>query len=394
VRPVPAAVRRSAIALMAALGVAGGWWWLRAPALERGAVAPPPEIDIDPPAMRARREAAFALATMPDDPWTLAESLGASAPGPPAEPAHDKEDCGLADGPQFARDGSADDGAVQTRAASGGWLAAQARVDAALRASADPLDRLTADFINAGDVRTPDGVVDAVAQQAAASSDPRVFALGHAVCEKAGARSPACAVLTAEHWAQVDPGNGLPWVELLGAARARGDEAATRDAMAHLAAATSFETRLYAPAGAVVDHLPIDGRDLAAAGDLVTRAIGQAAALPMPAFQPLIETCRNQAGGDEQRARQCRAISDAMFAHSDAMIPFALSGTLLQQTTGDPARRDLIKAERTVAAAHWSPATGLAPCRDLREQMRQLDRKAQVGEVEAMREEARKFVPP
>src|SRR5262249_35102124 len=163
--------------------------------------------------------------------------------------------------------------------------------------------------------------------------------------------------------------------------------AATRDAMAHLAAATGFETRLYSPAGAVVDHLPPDGRDLAAAGDLVTRAIGQAAALPMPAFQPLIEACRNEAAGDPHRADQCRAISDAMFAHSDAMIPFALSGTLLQQTTGDSARRELIKAERTVAAAHWSPATGLEPCRDLREQMRQLDRKAQVGEVEAMREE-------
>jgi len=394
VRPLPAVARRAAIAAGVVMCVATGWWWLRAPALERVAVAPPPEIDIDPPAMRARREAAIALATTPDDPWTLAESLGASAPGPPAEPVRDTEDCGLADGPQFARDASADEGAVQTRAASASWLAAQARVDAALRASADPLDRVTADFINAGDVRTPDGVVDAVAEQAAASSDPRVFALGHEVCQKALARAPACAALSAERWAQVDPGNGLPWVELLGAARARGDEAAARDAMAHLAAATSCETRLYAPAGAVVDHLPVDGRDLAAAGDLVTRAIGQAAALPMPAFQPLIEACRDQVGGDAQRAGQCRAISDALFAHSDAMIPFALSGTLLQQMTGDSARRDLIKAERTVAAAHWSPATGLAPCRDLRERLRQLDRRARIGEVEAMREEARRFVPP
>lgn len=392
--PLAAVVRRTAIAASVALCAAAGWWWLRAPAIERIAVAVPPDIDIDPPAMRARRVAAIALATMPDDPWTLAEALAASAPGPPAEPARERQDCGIADGPQFAEDAAADEGAVQTRAPSGGWLAAQARVDAALRASADPLDRVTADFINAGDVRTPDGVVDAVAEQAAASNDPRVFALGHEVCQKARVRSPACAALTAERWAQVDSGNGLPWVELLGAARARGDDAAARDAIAHLAAATSFETRLYAPAGAVVDHLPVDGRDLAAAGDLVTRAIGQAAALPMPAFQPLIEACRDQAGGDPQRAGQCRAISDALFAHSDAMIPFAFSGTLLQQMTGDSARRDLIKAESTLAAAHWSPATGLAPCRDLREHLRLLDRKARIGEVEAMREEARRFMPP
>jgi len=394
VRPVHAIAGRTAIAVGVALCMAGGWWWLRAPAVERARLARPPEIDIDPPGMRARREAAIALATAPDDPWTFAESLAASAPPRPAEPQREKEDCGIAGGPQFEKEASADDGAVQTRAATVGWLAARARIDATLRASADPLDRVTADFVNAGDLRTPDGVVDAVARQAAASNDPRVVALGHAVCQKTAAGPPSCAALTAEHWAQVDPGNGLPWVELLGAARARGDEAATRDAMAHLAAAARFDTRLYAPVGAIVDHLPVDGRDLAATGELVERALGQVAALPLPAFQPLLDACRNQAGGDEQRANQCRAISDVMFAHSDSMIPFALSGTLLQLTTGDSARRDLIKAERALAVAHWSPATGLAPCRDLREQLRQLDRKARLGEVEAMREEARRFVPP
>ena len=391
-RPAVVIVRRTAIAVGVGLCVAGAWWFVRAPAIERPAarVAPPP--DIETPAGRARIDAAIALATMPDDPWTFAESLASSAPE--AAAAREKEDCGMADGPQFAKTASADDGPVQTRAAASGWLAAQARIDAALRSSADPLDALTADFINAGDALTPDGVRDAVIRQAAATNDPRVFVLGHEFCQGARGGMPACAALTAERWAQVDPGNGLPWIELLGEARARGDEAATRDAMAHLAASTSFDTRLYGPAGAVDRHLPIDGRDLAAGADLVTRAIGQAAALPMPAFQPLFEVCRNQAGGDEARARQCRAISDTMYAHSDAMIPFALSGRLLQQTTGDAARSDLIKAERTVASAHWSPGTGLAPCRDLREQMRQLDRKARVGEVEAMREESRKFVTP
>jgi len=391
-RPVPAVARRIAIAMGAALGVAGGWWWLRGPAIERPVAAVPPPPDIETPAGRARIDAAIALATMPDDPWAFAESLAASASGQPD--AREDEDCGLADGPQFAQAGSADEAPAQTRAASPAWLAAQVRIDAALRASADPLDRAAADFINAGDMRTPESVEDAVAQLAAATGDARVFELAHELCQKAWARSPACAGLTVERWAEVDPGNGLPWVELLGQAEARGDEPGVRDAMAHLAAATSFDTRLYGPAGAVVRHLPVDGRDLAAAGDLVTRAIGQAAALPMPSFKPLLDACRNEAEGDGQRARQCRAISDTMYAHSDAMIPFAIAGRLLQATTGDSSRYDLIKTERIVAQAHWSPATGLAPCRDLREQLRQVDRKAAIGEVEVMREEAHRFVPP
>jgi hypothetical protein len=384
--------RHGAIALLAVLCAAGGWWWLRGPAIERHVVAPPPDVDIDPPEMRARREAAVALATMPDDPWTLAESLTASAPDASAE--SEREDCGIADGPQFAKTDSTEVAPPLTRAAGARWLAAQARVDAALRASADPLDRATADFVNAGDARSDDGRDDAVIQQAAGTGDPRVFVLGHALCQQSRTPRPACAALTAERWTQVDPGNGMPWIELLGQARARGDDAGVREAMARLAASASFSTRLWGPAGAVAAHLPVDGRDLAAAGDLVTRAIGQAAALPMPAFQPLMDVCRDEAGGDAERARQCRAISDAMYAHSDEMIPFALSGTLWQRTTGDASRRDLIRAERSVATAHWSPGTGLAPCRDLRDQLRQADRKARLGEVEAMREESRKFVPP
>lgn len=392
-RPVPVAARRSAIAVGVALCVAGGWWWLRAPAIERHAVTSPPDVDIDPPAMRARRDAAIALATMADDPWTYAESVAASAP-PDTPTRREKEDCGMAEGPQFQKAGSADQAPAETRAASPAWLATQARIDAALRASADPLDRAAADFVNAGDLRTAAGAADAVAEQAALTTDPRVFALGYAVCHGAGPHGPACAALTAERWAQIDQGNGIPWIDVLDEAHARGDDAGVRDAMAHLAVSTRFEMRLYAPAGAVIAHLPQDGRDLAAAGDLVSRAVAYAAALPFPAFKPLLDVCRDQAGGDETRARQCRAISDTMYAHADALIPFAISGALLLQTTGDASRRDLIRAERAIFAAHWSPGTGLAPCRDLREQMHQLDRKARIGAVEAMREEARKFVSP
>jgi hypothetical protein len=393
-RPPTALARRIAIAVGVALAVAGGWWYLRGPAIERHAVAPPPDIDIDLPAMRAQRDAAIALATLPDDPWSLAESLAASASAAASEPDREREDCGIADGPQFARTDSSDAAPPLTRGAGVRWLAAQARVDAALRASADPLDRVTADFVDAVDVLADGGHANAVIQQAALSSDPRVVALGHALCERERRSDAACAALSAQRWSQVDPGNGMPWIELLGQAQARGDEVGVREAMAHLATATTFAMRLYGPAGAIAQRLPADSRDLAAASDLMTRSIGEAAALPMPAFRPLMDVCRNEAGGDEARARQCRAISDTLYAHSDEMIPFMLSGRLWEQTTGDPARRDSIRAEVAVAHAHWSPGTGLAPCRDMRDQIRRTDRLARVGAVEAMREESRKFVPP
>lgn len=361
------------------------------PAIVRGAAAPPPTIDIDPPDSRARREAAIALATMPDDPWTFAESLAASAPDQSA--GHDREDCGLADAPQFTRTDSTEEDGAMTRAAAPRYLATQARIDAALRSSADPFDRAVADFVNAGNSRSGGGGDEAVAQQAAVSSDPRVVSLGHAVCSRMSAL-PACAALTAQRWAQVDVGNGMPWIELLAQAQAQGDTAGVQDAMSHLAGATRFDMRFFGVPGAVVRRLPDDARDLAAGSDLVTSAMGRAAVLPIPAFKPLIDACNDQASGDEQRARQCVAISDTMYAHSDALILFAVSGVLLEHTTGDPSRRELIRAERAIFTAHWSPATGLSQCGTVHDTVNKLRRNAEIGEVEAMREDARKFVTP
>ena len=373
---------------MAALG----GWWVRAPAIEHGAVVAPHEIDIDPPSMRAQREATIALATMPDDPWSFAESLAASAPAKGAE--RDKEDCGQADAPEFADIDSTAQGVVMTRGATPRYLGVQARMDAALRASADPFDRAVADFMNAGDLRSPSGSEEAVVQQAAGSTDPRLVSLGHAVCARMPDGGAGCAALTAERWAQVDAGNGMPWIEILGQAQARGDTAGVRDAMSHLAAATRFDTHFYAVPGAVARRMPADGRDLAAGNELVVGAMGRSAAFQFPSFKPLLDICRNEAGGDEQRALQCIAISDSLYAHSDNSLQFLMSGALLFQTTGDASRRESIKAERMIFAAHWSPATGLSRCGTLRDEVRKIARNAEIGDVEAMREDARKFVTP
>ncbi len=368
------------------------WWLVRAPAIEHQAVAPPPDIDIDPPAMRARRDAALALALMPDDPWTFAESLAASAPASAATPA-DKEQCGIDDRPQFAKPATENEEPVQTRTASARFVSAQARIDAALRASADPMDRAVADLVNAGEMRSDAGRYEAVVQQAVAASDPRLYALGYAMC-RSYAASPSCGQISAERWAEVDAGNGIPWLYMLADARAAGDTIGVRNAMAHLASSSRFDVRLAAIGGAVAAHVPPDLADLAAANDLAGRTAGVAASMPFPSYQPLLQACRDHAGGDERLEQQCRTIGDTMFEHSDNLISLSISGTLQLQMTGDASRRDYVRAERTVLNAHWSPATGFSPCQDMRDSLKMQLRMAQVGEVEAMRERARKFVTP
>jgi hypothetical protein len=374
-----------AIAMLAC----AGWWALRAPAIEHRAVASPPEIDIDPPAMRARREAAIALAMTPDDPWTFAESLAASAPS--ATPA--KEDCGLADAPQFDRPIGGEEARVQIAAASPRFTGAQARVDAALRASADPLDRAVADLLNVGDMRSDAGRDEAVVQQAVSTTDPRVYALAFGICRTA--RAPAsCASISLQRWIELDPGNGMPWMWALSQAQDSGDIPGAVAAISRLASSTRFDVYEGRIVGAVVNHAPKDGPDLAASTELAVQAIGDAAALPLPSFQTLIGVCRNHAGGIEALVQQCRRISDVMFDHTDNLLVQSISGALLFQATGDASRRDAIRAERAIVAARWSPATGFSKCRDMREDLKRLRRAAEIGEVEAMHERARQFVAP
>jgi hypothetical protein len=327
-----------------ALLAGAGWWVVRAPAVPRADAAPPPDVDIEPAAMRARREAAIALATMPDDPWSFAESLAASAP----EKTVEKEQCGIGDGPQFSEQSTDGEMPVLTRAASSRYVSAQARMDAALRASADPLDRAVADLINTGDMRSAAGRDEAVVQQAAVSADPRLYALGYGLCHSAREAAPSCARISLARWAQIDTGNGTPWLHALAQAETAGDAAGERDAMAHLAAASRFDTYVFAASAAVARRVSEGDPDLAAARDLMTRALLQALAASPSSFQTLIQVCRNHAGGDEALERQCRGISDTMFEHSDNLLDESISGGLLLQTTGDPSRRDLVHAERVV----------------------------------------------
>jgi hypothetical protein len=375
-----------ALALMAA----AGWWVLRVPAIESQALPAPPDIDIEPPLLRARRDAAIALALMPDDPWTFAESLAASAPGE----ASGKEDCGMAGAPRFDEPVHPAEQAAQITGASARFVTAQARLDAALRASADPLDRAVADLVNVGDMRTAAGRDEAVVQQAAITTDPRLYALGYALCHSMRAPAPSCVGVSVERWAQLDAGNGIPWIWMLGQAQARGDAEGTRNALSQLASATRFDIHFHAADGAVASRAPKDEEDLAAVIDFAMKALGVTATLPLPAFQPLLRLCRDHAGGDVSQAQQCRSISDVMFAHSDNLISQSISGALLLQSTGDASRRDIIRAERAVASASWSPATGFSECREMRDELQRLHRMGQVGEVEAMREQARRFIPP
>jgi hypothetical protein len=393
---------RRRIALVILGVVASGllaWWWIPRPPAAPAAIDPP--IDLEMPAERARLDAATSLARMPDDPWTFAESI----PAAPAASAA-KQQCGEDELPEVTSipdaDGVQRRPPQETRPGGAGYMGATRRVDAALRASADPFDRAVADALNIGGVLTPAARIDALVQGATTTTDPRIYGLAYRACRLAGEEGQrgsageargSCSRLDAREWARRDPGNALPWLYVLDQATANGDKAGQREALQQMAAASRFDDRSHAAAGAVAEMKIASDGDLAAQASLASQALGMSLGQALPAL-PLNNACRARAGGDVDRAKLCESIGDVMFDHSDSMLVRALGGAIHAQVTGDESRRAQAQKESIAMGDHWTPATGFSACGLDREVLRRFRRMGKLGEVAAMKEELHGALPP
>jgi hypothetical protein len=378
--------------LVAGLGV-GAWFMVRQPAMARhsqasAAAAPQPPADIDAPRMAA----AIGLARMPDDPWTLAEAAAVAMPAASTP----KDWCGMGQLPAYADAASVPPAATpleMTRPGGAGYVEESARIDAALRGSADPFARAVADWLNIADTRTPGDRIDALVQAATTTVDPRVYALAYRACLGGPPGQGSCDLLNARQWAQLDAGNAVPWMYLFKQATDEGDVSGQQEALSHIASASRFDDRPQAAAATIAAQTPDDSNNLATAFALSSRAIGLSIGHVAPVAD-LFQACRAKAGGDANLAQVCAAVSSSMFDHSDSLRLHMAAGALYLQSTGDPALRDRAHAEMATLRTHWAPATGFSECGMTRDVLKQLRRSATLGEVEAMRERIHTAVTP
>ena len=383
--------RRRKVVTGIALVVAttSGWWVLRAPAIERGMVVAPPDPDIESSAMRARRDAAIALAKMPDDQRWLARSPASSAS--PAAPAADVDLalCGDAQKPRFSDDRQLPDGSFvrdQTRSAGPDYLAARANIDAKLRASSDPFDRATADWLNVGEMRTQEGRLDALVQQATASRDPRVYGLAYRACLRSQPATPSCATLDPRAWAALDPGNGVPWAYVLARANVAGDQPAARAALAAMAAADRFNDNTSAIAGVVAAYPARDDTELGAIHDIIEWDAQNSTSFDFRPYAALKQACGRRVDSDADTVRECQAIDDVMFDRSDSRALRGSAGDLQIAMTGDRRRRDQFSDEVWRAARVWSADMTRPPCTQVRIYLARVRHRVAVGEVQEMLE--------
>ena len=389
--------------LLLACALSLGGWVLVAPAIAtRTATAPEPAIDLDAAASGAR----LAMPRTPDRPLPSHAPVAAAA----SSDAADKARCGddqraVYKEPQADPDdgmvhlalAQADpDGIVrhmpgEIKPAGVGYTGAQRRIDAALRASADPFDRAMADWLDLDQIAPPALRADALVTDALAVTDPRVYGLAYVNCHPWLAVGPngapplaptaACARLSATQWARLDPGNAVPWLWALQDADRRGDEAAQREALRSMAASSRMDVHFHAGAAAVA-RLGLPDADLAAQLTATTQALGT----ETTPGSPLIARCRERSADDAELASACSRIAELLYDHSDSLIWHALGGALHKVVTGDASWLDRAHQEQRSMAPARPAVADTAPCGGQRDFLRTIVRMDAVGELQLARE--------
>jgi hypothetical protein len=235
----------------------------------------------------------------------------------------------------------------------------------------------------------PASLREQLAERAATTDDPRLYALAFRLCTRAPTNG-SCALLSAAQWARLDAGNGEPWLFILADAASRGDRAMVDEALYRIGSAARFDDRFFDLTGAVAAQAGTSDADLMAAQMLWTILTGVAAAQWLP-LQGL-DACRDAELADTNRRQVCEAVATTLAERSDSML-FALSGARIGHRVGwDEERVVAVRALSLALADSWSAVPdqqhdGMSySCDGVRAILARAGRLAEVGEPQVARD--------
>ena len=230
---------------------------------------------------------------------------------------------------------------------------------------------------------------DSLARMAAATSDPRVYALAFNTCGPSPANAGACQLLSADQWARLDPGNATPWLFILTDAHRRRDNARREDALFHIAASTRSDQQFFALPGLVIDRMPTDEAALPAALTLASEAISVEAAYALGGYEGLYDLCKTSTLRDANRRQTCNTVAELLVTSSDTLLERSI-GVGLGKRLGWPEERlERLRGEAagyTQFIAGSSSETGAIDCTEVRREIATVTRHARLGEAGALRE--------
>lgn len=303
------------------------------------------------------------------------------------------------------------DGAVDDEALAGALQLpdAERAILANLRGAADPLSRAAAIWLEmakrqgealakAGDCETKEckeklrpsrESLDALAQLALSTQNPKVYALAFHACAAQGQGQGVCQMLNAAQWARLAPGNAAPWSFMADAALTRKDKAGAQEALYQMAHAQRSDLGFFDVTGAILGQACGNDSLKLGASSLINLAVGQQAHWGLPSHSRLAAACSTAELRDTNRAQICAAVAELWAERSDTLLERGL-GISLGQRIGWPAERmDRMRGEAaafTEAMVPREPEQRGLSCAELDRDLKQFARFAAVGEVGGLRE--------
>lgn len=257
----------------------------------------------------------------------------------------------------------------------------QAAITALLRDDADERQQVAGQLLLGDTARA--------AMAAASGIDARAYGAALRACRTGQtSTSAACAALSAERWAQLDPDNAAPWLVLLSEAQQRGDRAQAINAMHRAGLARVLDSGWGWLTQQVLAALP---SDLPESGHvmLLTDLMGKDAAWLPAQFNGPTGYCRKEALADANTRQQCEVVAGLLMTRAPTLIEAAI-GMSLGQRLGLPDERMPVTRAQIDAATNWrmtaleSQLQRQSACEGTRAMIADLRDSARVGEWPAL----------
>ena len=195
--------------------------------------------------------------------------------------------------------------------------------------------------------------LDGAAALAERSRDAQAYQMALSACRGmgGGGAGPACARLSIQRWAELDPTDSRPWLRLMREAHLRKDASGVAAALAEAEsrprwsrASSLLEGQLLA----VADSVP----DAGELGNALVLAIGYDAAMDDTWDVAVLssQACKGEALRDATRVAQCRLLSARILAHTVDLAE-AQAAQALADRVGVPREQQTLDAATLQAAA-------------------------------------------
>jgi hypothetical protein len=186
---------------------------------------------------------------------------------------------------------------------------------------------------------------DAVVELAAGAADPAVYAMALSMCGTfpGTASDGACARISLQRWADLDPANAVPWLVLAGNARRRHNDREEADAFSQAAVASkvdSYSDSLYAFAE---PEMPRDATPLERSF-LAVEVVGVEAALSLPQGSVLSQRCSDASVQDTLIRQQCSSLAELLVTRGTTLMDLGLGARIGARAGWSPERvRELMQ---------------------------------------------------